>query len=206
MPVGIDHGAAQKVVLGSQHVALSVHLHQRGTVVAADVEHHAVGVGAVGHVTVHALAQQLGVIDDGRLLEVGKVALIDAHVTEHLVARSDAAIGESPLLQIVLADVHFEVFVLRPLAVLFHTDGKGEFAALISCRQRVPLINIETCPGIVGMQLAALGTLHHHIHGFHLLVAADIEIQGGNAVGNRHARIVGIDGRQLIHDRHILGS
>ena len=119
-------------------------------------------------------------------------------MTEHLVARSDAAIGEAPLLQVVLADIHLEVFVLCPLAALFHTDGKGEVATLVGSRQGVPLINIETCPGIVGMQQAALGALHHHIHGFHLLVAADIKIQGGNAVGNRHTRIVGIDGRQLI--------
>ena len=145
----------------------------------------------------------MGIVDDGRLLEVGKVALIDAHVAEHLVARGDAAIGESPLFQVVLADVHLEVFILRPLAALFHTDGKGEVTALVGSCQRMPLINIETCPSIVDMQLASLGTFHYHIDGFHLIVAADIEIHRGYAVRNRHADIIRINRRLLIRHRHI---
>ena len=57
MPVGIDHGAAQQVVLGCQHVALAIHLHECGTVVATDVEHHSVGVGAIGHMAIDALSK-----------------------------------------------------------------------------------------------------------------------------------------------------
>ena len=156
MPIRIDHRTAQQVVLGSQHVALAVHLNQRSAMISADMKRHTIGIGAVGHVAVHTLTQQLGVLDNSRLLKVRQVTLKDSHMAVHLISRSNTAIGKSPLGQVVFADIHLEVFILEPLAILLHADSKGQFAALVGSRQVVPLFNIKTSPVAVGMQFAAL--------------------------------------------------
>ena len=64
-------------------------------------------------------------------------------MTEHLIAWSDAAIGQSPLIKSIGANSYTEILILLPLSVFLDTDGKDELSAFVLLRQGVPLVDIE---------------------------------------------------------------
>ena len=196
VPVGIDHRAAQLVIAGLEPLAAAVRLYHRGPVVAAHVEHEPRGVGPVGRVAVDAHAGHLRVLQDGRLVERGEVALVESHVTIHLVARCDAAIGESPGVHGMGADVDLEVAVLLPPVALAGADGECQLATLVAGRQRVPVVDVEVGKVALGMQFAALRAAHHHVD--HLGAVSDIEVQRRDFRRDGHARVVGVDLRQPV--------
>ena len=190
VPVRIDHRAAQLVVGGLEPFTFAVLLHHGGTMLAAYMEGKLAGVGLVGGMAVVAQTACLRVLDDGRLVKVGKVALVDTHLAVHLVAGSYAAVGKSPFLQFVRTYPDVEVLVLGPFPALLYTYGDREFAALVLCQQVVPLVYLKFGMVAVGVQLAASCTFYHDIH--RLAVAARIvEVEGGNAYGYRYPCVVG---------------
>ena len=124
----------------------------------------------MGTMTIDAHARHLCILDDGRLIEGREVPLIQSHVTEHLVAWGDTAIGQSPLVKGIRTDAYGEVLVLLPLAVLPDTDGEGQLSALILLRQGMPVVDIKV--GIVAlcMQFTSLAAFDHHIHQVDILI------------------------------------
>ena len=153
----------------------------------------------MGRMAVDAHAWHLRVLDDGIFVEGGKIALIESHLAEHLIAWSDAAIGESPLVEGIGTDIDLEVLVLLPLPILLHADRERELSALVLKRQLVPVVDIEISDIALGMQFSALRAFHDHIDTVDAIVGT-IEIQRCDLCRNRHAHIVRINiGQRILH-------
>ena len=203
VPVGIDHGAVERVVLRLEPLVLSVVADEGGAVVAADVERDVVGVCAVLRVAVDAGARRCLVVEDRALVEVAEVALVDAHVAIDLVARGDATVGQSPFVEGVGTDRHLEVFVLCPASVVLHTYGERQVAAFVLLGQCMPVVDIEVDIIAVGVQLTALTAFDDDVDAV-VGAAGEVEVHWCDACGNRHAGIFRIDGRQFVHHCSIL--
>ena len=126
------------------------------------------------------------------------IALIEAYVAAHRVARGNATVGNAVVGQGEGAHMHLEVAVLRPTAVFPHADGEHQVGAAVQRGQPVPLVDIEVGNIALHMHLAAFPAAHHHIQEVHLLVGG-IEVERCDAHGNGHTDIVGID-RGLLCD------
>ena len=155
MPIGIYHRTAKLVVACLQPLALSIYLEHRGSMLASHMEDEFRRIGLMSRVAVDTHTWHLRILDDGILVERRQVALIESHLAEHLIAWSNTAIGQSPLIQWITADIDGKVFVLQPLAILAFTDGKNELSSFVLCRQLVPLIHIEIGEIALGMQFKA---------------------------------------------------
>ena len=203
MPVGIDHRTTQLVVAGLQPLALALDLEHRGAMIATDVEDELLRIRLMGTMTVDAHAWHLGVLDDGKLVEVREVALVEAHLTEHLVAWGDTAIGQSPLVEGIRTDAYLKVLILAPLALAQHADSESQLSALVLSRQLVPVVDIEIGEVALHMQFSALAAFHHDIYCIDI-VSHGIEVQGGDLCRYRHVDIVRIDLRQFVDNCRIL--
>ena len=124
-------------------------------------------------------------------------------MTEHLIARSDAAVGETPLVERIRTDADSEVLVLCPLSVFPDADRELQFTALVLCRQGVPIVDVEVGIVTLDMQLTTFGATHHNIYSIGFAIHS-IEVQRGDLRRHRHTDIVRIDSRQLIDNRRIL--
>ena len=122
--------------------------------IASHVEDELRGICLMGRMTIDAHAWHLGILKDGVLIERGEIALIQSHVTEHLIAWGDASIGQSPLLKGIGTNSNAEVLILFPLSVFPDTDSKGQFSAFVLLRQGVPLVDIEIGKVALHMNLA----------------------------------------------------
>ena len=118
MPIRIDHRATKQVVFGLQPLALAIDLEHSRPMVATHMKDKLLRIGLMGRVTVNTHARHLGIFDDGEFVESREAALIKSHLAEGLVARCDAAVGKSPLVEAVWTDTDHEVLVLLPLAVI----------------------------------------------------------------------------------------
>ena len=203
MPIGIDHRAAQQVVLGLQPLALSVYLEHRCPMITTDVEDELLGIRLVGCMAVDTHARHLGVLNDGILLEAGEVALVESHLAIDLIAWGDTAIGQSPFVEGVWTDINLEVLVLLPLALLLDADGKGQFSPFVLDNEFVPVFDIEISEITLCMQFSALVAFDDYIDTADILLRA-VEIQRCHLRRDGHADIVGIDGGELIHRDRIL--
>ena len=205
MPIGIDHRATQLVIAGFQPFSLSVYLEHGGTMVATHMKDKLRGVGLMGRMAVDTHAWHLSILYDRILIEGREVALIEAHLTECLIAWSNTAVGQSPLIEGIRTDADRKVLVLLPLAVLQDTDGKGELSALVLLSQLVPIVYIKVSLIALNMHLTALRAAHHHIHAVDISLHT-VKVQWSDLCRNRHPDIVRIDRRQLTYLYRVLWS
>ena len=203
MPIGIDHRATQQVVLGLQPLALPVYLEHRCPMITTDVEDELLGIRLIRTVAVDAHAWHLGVLDDGILVEVGQVALVESHLAIDLIAWGDTAIGQSPFVEGVWTDINLEVLVLPPLAFLLDADGEGQLSPFVLGNKLVPVFDIEISEITLRMQFSALVAFDDYIDTADILLQT-VEIQRRHLRRNGHADIVGIDGGELIHRNGVL--
>ena len=203
VPVTVRSCRLRGVGLGFHPCLLAVFLNHRTTALTAHLQSDAVGVRAVRRMAVEAASRHDGLHQDGIFVESAEVALIDPDVTTHLIAGLDAPIGQSPLVETVVAHVNRKILILLPLAVLLHTDRHRQCAALILSRQLLPVVDIEISPRTVGMDFSALRASDGHIHSINILIG-EVEVQRRDIRRNRHPDIVGIDLRLLINLSRIL--
>ena len=161
------------------------------------MKHEMVRIGLVRHVTVDTLTRNLRIINDCRLLESSQLALKYSHMAIHLVAWSNTAVGQSPLIQRIVAHRYLEVLVLCPLTSLQHANGISQLTAFVLRQQLMPLIDVEVSPLALNMHGATLATLHIHVDSLRILVL-HTEIQGSYPNGNGNPDIVRIQLGQLV--------
>ena len=85
--------------------------------VTTHMEGKLIGIGSVCRMTVETGTRRCGILKDCRFLEITQVALIDAQLAIHLIARSYATIGQAPVLQFVWADMDIEVLIFEPFTI-----------------------------------------------------------------------------------------
>ena len=162
------------------------------------MENKLLGVGLMGSMAVDTHARHLCILNDGILIKVGQVALIETHLTEHLIARCDATVGESPFIKGIRTHRDDEILILCPLSILQYADSKGKLSPLVLLRQLMPFGYVESSLITLDMQFATFATLHHHIHAVNI-VFNPVEVQRSDFCRNGYADIIGIDLRQLVH-------
>ena len=143
MPVWIDHSTAERIVTGLQVFFLAVAVDDGSTMIASGMEHVLVWIRAIGCMAVQAGTVEFAVLDEHGLLEIGKVALKESHVTVYLVAGRDAAIGDAPFTEWLLTDVDGKVTITCPAAVFLSADTDSQSSALILFQELVPVIYVE---------------------------------------------------------------
>ena len=131
MPVGIDHRTTQQVVLCLQPLAFTLCLNHGGTMGTTDMEHEMAGVCTVRHMAVKTLSRHLRIIKDGCLVKIRQVTLIESHMTIDLIARSNTAVCDAPLIQGIGTDKDLKVLVLQPSSVLADTDSNGQLTTFV---------------------------------------------------------------------------
>ena len=117
MPVGVHAVGYGAVGGGVEELPLAIHLNESGRMGASYVELKLSGIAPIGHVAVHALALQSGVVHNGKLIEIVDIALKDADIAESLVAGIDLAVGNAPLAEGIAADENSKGLVFKPLAL-----------------------------------------------------------------------------------------
>ena len=202
MPIGIDHGAFERVVLRFQYFHVSVLRYECAAIGATDVEGELLGRSAVACVAVEACAGHCGVDENRLLIEVAQVALVESHLAVDLVAGRDKAISQSPLAERIRGDVDREVTILFPLAAALDEDRERQLAALVLFREFVPVVHIEVCVVATCLHLTALRAFHHDVHGLGIL-AHRVEVQWRDVHGDGRARIVGEDLRLSVDLRGV---
>ena len=165
---------------------------------AANMEDKLLGVGLMGCMAVDTHARHLCILNDGILIEVGQVALIETHLTEHLIARCNATVGKSPFIKGIFTDRHREILILRPLSILQYADSKGKLSTLVLLRQCMPVGYVESSLITLDMQFAAFTALHHYIQVINIIFNP-VEVQRSNLCRNGYTGIIGIDLWQLVH-------
>ena len=111
--------------------------------IASGMEHVLVWIRAIGCMAVQTAAIQFAVLDEYGLLEIGKVALEESHVTVYLVAGRDAAIGDAPFAEWLLTDVNGKVAIACPAAVFLSTDTDSQGSAFVLFQELVPVLYVE---------------------------------------------------------------
>ena len=94
MPVGIDAEAKGGICLCVVRCQFAVELEKGGAMFSTDVQAHGRRVVVVERVAVYA-AVELGVLDDGSLLESRELTLVDSHVAVDFISRFKEAVVKS---------------------------------------------------------------------------------------------------------------
>ena len=163
---------------------------ERAAVGTTDVEGELFGRSTVACVTVEASTGHGSVDEDGLLVEVAQVALVESHLAVDFVAGRNKAVGESPLAERVRGDIDREVAILLPLAAALDVYREHELSAFVGFGETVPLINVEVGIVATGFHLATLRTFHHDVHGLGI-PAHRTEVERGDVHGDGCTRIVG---------------
>ena len=142
VPIGIDHRSAEKVTLGHEHFIAAVVMNDCGTIGTTDVEDILVWQGAVGGMAVDALTINSRILQEDLLVEVREVALVEAHLAPHLIARSYATIGDGEVYA-VSTDIEREGAVGMPAVGILGRDADAERVASRLSKQLVPVVKIE---------------------------------------------------------------
>ena len=149
------------------------------------------------------MAWSLSIHEQSCFLEVAEVALVEPHLTKHLVCRGHPAIGNTPRVQGFVADVDSEVAETCPLSVFLRTDGKCQFTTFILFEQLVPFIDVKISVCTIGVHITTLRTLYLDIDG-RIILICHAEVQGSQSYRDGHTRIVRIDLWQRLHPVHVL--
>ena len=131
MPIGIDHGASQRIVSGHQPFVLPVAVDDGGAMRPSHMIDILVGISAVGRMAVDALVRNLRVLYQGRLVEGRQVALVEAHLAVNFIAGRDATIGNSPLINLFLTYYYLKTTIACPLPILLSTYRQRQFSTLV---------------------------------------------------------------------------
>ena len=196
MPVGIDAGRQGGVGLRIEQLALTILLHQRGTVRTAYMQAQPRGVGAVESMAVDAHARHLSVLQQRTFFEGGEVALVDAHLAVDFVAGGYLAVNHAVVYG-TGADVHGEGTVLYPAFLLLDRDKEAEAVAHVIGQQGVPLVEGKGNGLIVDMQFARAAAGHADI--YPVIVTTTVrKVHGSYTGGNGHSDIVREDVGQFV--------
>ena len=191
VPVGIDAESERGVGLRVVGGHFTVHLQQRGAVVAADVEAEGVRIAAVVGMAVHA-AVELGVLQQAPFLEGSKLPFVNAHVAIDLIARGDQAVVEA-VVDRVRRDEDPETVKRFPGAVNaaghLHAEGVTD-APLQKC---LPFPDGQLGEGFSPV-LENRSVWSGHTD-FQPVSAREGEVQGGDAGGDGHPCVIGVNGR-----------
>ena len=191
MPVGIDAESERGVGLRVVGGHFTVHLQQRGAVVAADVEAEGIRIAAVVGVAVHA-AVELGVLQQAPFLEGSKLPFVNAHVAVNLIAGGDQAVVEA-VVDRVRRDEDPERVERFPSAVDAAGHLHAEGVADAPFQQRLPFPDGqlgEGFPPVLENRPVRSGDTD-----FQPVCAREGEVQGGDAGGDGHTRVIGVNGR-----------
>ena len=145
MPVRINHRTLQGIILRLQPLPLAVLRNQGCTMVTTHMEGKLIWIGSICCMTIETGTRRSCILKDCSFLKVTQVALIDAQLAIHLITRSNATVSQSPVVQLVWADMNIEVLILRPVTILFHINGNFQISAPILSKQMMPFIDIEIC-------------------------------------------------------------
>ena len=152
MPGGIASGRLGAVGLGVEPLLHAVFLYEGAAVLTAYLQGDAVGVVLPCRVAVHAASGHGHLGEEGELVERVDVALVDTDVAAHLIAGRYAAVGESVVVEGILAHLDVEIVVLHPLAVFFGAYRQYEVSALVLFGEPVPCVDVEVGIAAAGMQ------------------------------------------------------
>ena len=197
MPIGIDHAASKRVVYGFQELILTIAMYEGGSMTASHMKDILVRIGTIGGMAVDALVRCLGILQQGALVEIGQVALVEAHLAIDLVAGWDAAVGDAPGIEGFVAHHDLEVAIAGPLPLFLCTDGECQRSAFVLLYDLMPLVDVEVGIVSVGVNSASLRAFHLYVDSLHLVVCHR-EVEWRNAHRDGDAYIVGIDIRQLV--------
>ena len=111
--------------------------------IATHVKRELIWIGLIGRMAVETSSWSGSILQDRRFLKVGQIALIEPHLAIHLIPRRNAAIGQSPLVKGVRADIHLKVTVLSPLTAYFNAKREGELTAFVLCNEGMPVVYIK---------------------------------------------------------------
>ena len=193
MPIGIDHCSAEEVALSLEQLVVAVVMKDCGTMGTTDMENILVGIGMVGGMAVDALTTDSRIFQKDFLGEGGEIALVDAHLAPHLVARSYATIGDSEV-DAVGTDIEREGAVGMPAVGILGRDADAERVANRLSYQLVPVVEVEIGrrPTLAVQAVAvAVGNDSIDEQG---IVVGHREVERGDIDRYGDADIVGIDG------------
>ena len=154
--------------------------------------------------TIEASTGHGSVDEDGLLVEVAQVALVESHLAIDFVAGRNKAVGESPLAERVRGDIDREVAILLPLAAALDVYREHELSAFVGFGETVPLINVEVGIVAAGFHLATLRTFHHDVHGLGI-PAHRAEVEGCDVHGDGCTGIVRKNPWQSVDRRSVGG-
>ena len=158
-----------------------------------DMEDILVGIGMVGGMAVDALTTDSRIFQKDFLGEGGEIALVDAHLAPHLVARSYATIGDSEV-DAVGTDIEREGAVGMPAVGILGRNADAERVANRLSYQLVPVVEVEIGrrPTLAVQAVAvAVGDDSIDEQG---IVIGHREVERGDIDRYGDADIVGIDG------------
>ena len=108
---------------------------------ATDMKAH---IGRIA--TIEAMAVdttlELCILDQRTLIERGEVALVNTHLTPHLVAWLDQTVAEA-VVDAVRTDVDRERAIGVPPVIELGRDSHTDRVATVLCEQRLPVVNVE---------------------------------------------------------------
>ena len=161
-------------------------------------------VGGVGRVAVHALAGRERAFDDGLFPERMDVALIDADGAVGGVTRRNLAVGDAIIVERHVADVEDEIAPLGPGSVFTAQYGEVERSASVAGGEAVPFLHGKIGPAAARLEFSAVAARDADEDA--VVPVGQVEVQGRDPGGDSHADIVGIDGRQFIHEGGLAGT
>jgi hypothetical protein len=164
-----------------------------GTIGTTDVEDILVWQGAVGGMAVDALTTNSRILQEDLLVEVREVALVEAHLAPHLIARSYATIGDGEVYA-VSTDIEREGAVGMPAVGILGRNADAERVANRLSYQLVPVVEVEIGrrPTLAVQAVAvAVGDDSIDEQG---IVIGHREVERGDIDRYGDADIVGIDG------------
>ena len=192
MPVGIDTEAERLIglgVVGSKGPAILAQ--QRGAMRAADMQAHVGRVAAVEAVAVDA-ALKLCVLNQCTLIKRGEVALVDAHLAPHLIARLYQTVADA-VVDTVSTDVDRKRTIGVPAVFISGRDGDAERVPGVLGKQPMPLVYIEVhCFLTLAVQAVPVAVRNDGVNTQCLLVC-HAEVEGSYIHGYGNTEVVGID-------------
>ena len=166
--------------------------------IATHMEGKLIRIGSICCMTIETGTRCCGILKDSSLLKVTQVALIDAQLAIHLIARGDATIGQTPVVQFVWADMDIEILILEPFTIFQYIHRDSEFSTLIFSQEVVPLLYIKVRILFSDRRdfLIGLRSSHTHYHFIHIVIR-HIEIKRSDVDRNRNPNVIREDFRQL---------
>ena len=137
MPVRVNARRNGAVGFRVQHLHFPVHLQHRRAVRAAHVKAHERRIIFTESVTVDAGTGNQGVFNNGFLVKVRQISLINAHLAVNFIARRNHSVHQS-IINGIRADMYRKRFILLPHAIRFQTNQHLDVRTFIAFKQVMP--------------------------------------------------------------------